>query len=44
MPDILAYFWEQLAFHQSAQQTLEEIFGVPVVQVQFTNQGIVINK
>lgn len=31
-------------FRQNARQNLEKLFGVPVTQLQFTNEGIVINK
>lgn len=31
-------------FRQNARQNLEKLFGVPVAQLQFTNEGIVINK
>ena len=31
-------------FRQNAKQNLEKLFGVPGAQLQFTNEGIVINK
>lgn len=31
-------------FRQNAKQNLEKLFSVPVAQLQFTNEGIVVNK
>lgn len=31
-------------FHREAEQNLENLFGVPVAKVQFTDEGIVFQK